>query len=204
MATTASIFDRIPSFSTVAVAANENNAIDVPSFLAACQGLCSVFDLLGTAFSVIKSDIQGNITKIDTKAKEGPQFNTLQAILLSEVTQKKRTAAEGLLWLKRTLDLTNTALKRNWADPTEELSVSFNKAYETTLSPFHSFIVRPVFSMAMKACPTRADFYAKLGVESDASKAQFVEWLGGLDKVVTILNELYIKEGVDKDIWARK
>ncbi|KAJ3060722.1 hypothetical protein HDU98_003341 [Podochytrium sp. JEL0797] len=200
-----SLFDNIKSFSKVDIREGDSNAIEVVSFVESCDGLATVFDSLGTAFSLIKSDVTGNIAKIRAKHAENPtQFTTLQQIVSSELTQKKRTSSEGLLWLKRTLDLTHQALARNQADPAEELGTSFAKAYDVALAPFHSFLVKPVFSMAMKACPTRADFYAKLGVNNDASQAQLDDWLKGLGKCVQILNEYYQKEGIDKDIYARK
>ncbi len=47
--------------------------------------------------------------------------------------------------------------------------------------------VRPVFSLAMKACPYRAEFYAKLGSDADKVKAQLLEWLVALENVVSII-----------------
>jgi hypothetical protein len=74
-------------------------------------------------------------------------YGTLQAIVLAEQSIKKKTATEGLLWLKRGLEFTVAALSRNVHDPNEELSVSFSKAYEGTLSKFHNFIARGIFSV---------------------------------------------------------
>ncbi|GBC37041.2 glycolipid transfer protein [Rhizophagus irregularis DAOM 181602=DAOM 197198] len=31
-----------------------------------------------------------------------------------------------------------------------------------TLKPFHGMVVRPIFALAMKACPYRKDFFEKL------------------------------------------
>lgn len=62
--------------------------------------------------------------------------------------------------------------------------MSFTKAYEATLRQFHSFVVRPVFSLAMKACPYRADFYAKLGSDQERVHEQLSAWLQGLEAIV--------------------
>jgi hypothetical protein len=60
-------------------------------------------DLLGSsAFSVVQNDMNGNIKKIRTKQLENPiKFATLQDIVLSETTEKKKDATQGLLWLTR-------------------------------------------------------------------------------------------------------
>ncbi len=76
-------------------------------------------------------------------------YATLQQIVFAEQSIKKKTATEGLLWLKRGLEFTVASLSRNMNDPNEELSVSFSKAYEATLSKFHNFIARGIFSVIM-------------------------------------------------------
>ncbi|KAJ3138484.1 hypothetical protein HK100_012624 [Physocladia obscura] len=171
-----------------------------------------LYKTLGATFSVIKSDIQGNITvlyihtngytqKVQTKYRENPiAFATLEAFVKQELTTSKRPAAEGLLWLKRTLELTAIALRRSFDDRSEELSTSFGKAYSVALAPFHNFLIRP---MAMSACPRRADFYRNLGDTSPNFWQEFENWLNGLEKVVASLNLFYSVNGVDKDIYAK-
>lgn len=39
--------------------------------------------------------------------------------------------------------------------------------------------------LAMKACPYRADFYAKLGEPRDVVEREFQEWLKALEAIVT-------------------
>ncbi|KAI9346418.1 glycolipid transfer protein domain-containing protein [Zopfochytrium polystomum] len=193
-----SIFEKSRSYSAVTIHADES--IDVVTFLEATEGLLSVFDMLGSAFSVVKSDIQGNIGKIRNKYNEDPvKFATLQGFVQSEVADKndkKKVATEGLLWLKRTLEFTAAGLRQNKSNPSEELNVSFNAAYGKTLAPFHNFLVRPVFAMAMKACPYRKDFYAKLGSDAPNFEESFEAWLKGLELIVTILVAFYIKIGM--------
>ena len=47
----------------------------------------------------------------------------------------------------RGLNFTASALRRSVTNPSEELSTSFNTAYDGTLKKYHSFVVRPVFSV---------------------------------------------------------
>lgn len=87
----------------------------------------------------------------------------------------------------RGLEFTSIALSQNVAKPTEELADSFRGAYGVTLKPHHSFLIKPVFSAAMSACPYRKDFYNKLG--SGGDEAELKEYLAALEKIVGILKE---------------
>lgn len=81
------------------------------------------------------------------------------------------------------------ALNKNIQSETEELSVSFKDAYGPTLKPHHSFVIKPVFSAAMSACPYRKDFYASVSKGEDAGKfkEQMGTYLQSLEKIVNIL-----------------
>ena len=75
----------------------------------------------------------------------------------------------------------------NVAKPSEELADSFRAAYSTTLKPHHSFLVKPIFSAAMGACPYRKDFYTKLGSDPEKVAAELRIYLAALEKIVGIL-----------------
>lgn len=72
---------------------------------------------------------------------------------------------------------------------TEELADSFRGAYGTTLKPHHSFVIKPIFSAAMSACPYRKDFYHNVsaGSDGDAFQEKMRGYLESLQKVVDIL-----------------
>lgn len=89
----------------------------------------------------------------------------------------------------RALEFTCIALTQNMAKDTEEMSESFRAAYSVTLKPHHSFLIKPVFSAAMGACPYRKDFYAKLGSDPAKVAEEMKKYLAALEKNVTILKE---------------
>jgi len=162
-------------------------------FLEAAESLTTLFDVLGsTAFGTVKSDMAGNIQKLRTRRAEAPEKSaTLQELVLAERAEKKKTATEGLLWLTRGLDFTAKGLRHNQDHPSEELSVSFTHAYGETLKPHHNFIIKGVFSVAMKATPYRNDFYAKLGSDQVQVNQKLLAWLDALEKDVTIIQNFY-------------
>ncbi|KAK9356530.1 glycolipid transfer protein domain-containing protein [Lipomyces doorenjongii] len=177
------------SFADVPVEAGK---VSTTEFLEAAESLVSLFDLLASAaFTVVQMDMNGNIKKIRDRQHANPVLSsTLQDIVLSEKVDKNKTATQGLLWLTRGLHLTAVALRKN-IESTEELNESFTKAYSETLIKFHSMVVRPVFKLAMKACPYRKDFYAKLGNDYDAVKEQLLTWLAALERIVKIIQDFY-------------
>jgi hypothetical protein len=85
------------------------------------------------------------------------------------------------------LDFTSIALTQNIATTTDELSTSFRNAYGNTLKPHHSFMVKPIFSAAMSACPYRKDFYVKLGEDQEKVMAELRVWLAALEKIIVVL-----------------
>ncbi|KAJ8663362.1 hypothetical protein O0I10_000601 [Lichtheimia ornata] len=167
--------------------------INTQQFLEATEGVVKLFDLLGsTAFSVVQSDMNGNIKKIQDRLLKDPiNSSTLEGLMAAEAPEKKRVATEGLLWLSRGLDFTAQALRRSIENPAEELNVSFTKAYEATLRKHHSMMVRPVFSLAMKACPYRKDFYEKIGAVTDAALELMKSWLAALENIIAKINAVF-------------
>ncbi|KAF5380368.1 hypothetical protein D9615_004737 [Tricholomella constricta] len=194
--------ETVKSFADVPIT---DAGVDTVAFLEAAQGLVGLFDLLGSAaFSVVQSDLRGNIAKVRARYDAAPaQSATLEQLVENEKTEKKRTATEGLVWLLRGLSFTCKALQNSQANKSEELAAAFTKSYEGTLKKFHNFVVKGIFSVAMKACPYRADFYTKLAADPDggapASQEKLNEeldkWLAALATIVARMEDFYEKGG---------
>ncbi|PTB63954.1 glycolipid transfer protein [Trichoderma citrinoviride] len=185
------------SFVDVPIDAEHGNAIATSPFLDAAESLTTMFDVLGSvAFSPVKSDMLGNVKKLrDRQAAAPAESKNIQDLCRNELKTKKHTATEGLLWLVRGLEFTCLALSANVAKPTEELADSFRTAYGSTLKPHHSFLIKPVFSAAMSACPYRNDFYSKLGSDQDKVVSDLRVYLASLEKIVGILKGFLDTEG---------
>ncbi|EPZ30794.1 Glycolipid transfer protein domain-containing protein [Rozella allomycis CSF55] len=190
-------FDKVPrKFQDVSVI---DQKIKAAEFLEASSGLVQLFDILGsTAFSPVKSDMNGNISKIRKFLDENTGVVTLQDMVELESKSKSNTATEALLWLKRALEFTALSIRYNVDNKSEELSASFNKGYESTLKKHHGMLVRPIFYVALKACPNRADFYKKLGDDLNTVMEQLEAWLKALEEILKILIEFYIQIGQEK------
>jgi hypothetical protein len=177
------------SFTNVPVDSEKDNAVSTTEFLEAAESLATLFDVLGSvAFTPVKTDMLGNVKKIRDRQLAAPlDSSSLQSLVSNELKIKKHTATEGLVWLVRGLDFTAIALSKNIDTSSEELSTSFRNAYGSTLKPYHGFMVKPLFSAAMSACPYRKDFYAKLGADQEKVASELRVWLGALEKQIVIL-----------------
>ncbi|VEU24439.1 DEKNAAC105546 [Brettanomyces naardenensis] len=171
-----------------------DNRIPTAEFLEASESLVKLFDLLGSAaFQVVESDMNGNITKMKKRLGEDPEHSkTLQGMVLEEVKEgKKKTGTQALLWLSRGLQFTAAAMRETLEHPEKEMDVTFTDGYKRTLIKYHSMFVRPVFKLAMRACPYRKDFFAKLGADQEKVLSQLREWLDALEKIVKIIMDFY-------------
>ncbi|KAM4064698.1 glycolipid transfer protein (GLTP) domain-containing protein [Hirsutella rhossiliensis] len=177
------------SFVDVPIDAQKGNAIATTEFLDAAESLTTIFDALGSvAFSPVKSDLVGNIKKLRERQLAAPaESENVQDLCRNELKTKKHTATEGLLWLVRGLEFTCIGLSSNIEKPSDELADSFRGAYGDTLKPHHGFLVKPIFSAAMSACPYRKDFYAKLGADEKKVTRELRVYLDALKKIVGIL-----------------
>ncbi|KAM9892766.1 hypothetical protein OXX80_002864 [Metschnikowia pulcherrima] len=179
-------FDGKKSFADVPVT---DDKIDTQAFLEASEALVKLFDLLGSsAFSVVQKDMTGNIEKVRAKLLEDPAGSaTLQGLILSEAGQKTKKATQGLLWLTRGLEFTAQAMRETVNNPSKELTVTFTDAYSKTLSKYHGMLVKPIFKLAMKACPYRKDFFEKLGSDQAKVDEELAKWLKALEDIVAII-----------------
>ncbi|CCL99051.1 uncharacterized protein FIBRA_01062 [Fibroporia radiculosa] len=197
--------ETVKSFADVTVS---DDGVDTLQFIEAANGVVGLFDLLGSAaFTTVQNDLKGNIVKVRARYDATPDLSgTLEQLVENEKGEKKRTATEGLMWLLRGLSFTCKALQYAQKERSQELSAAFSQAYDATLKKFHNFMVKGLFAVAMKACPYRADFYAKLATDPNGGPAVLAErldeslddWLAALDSIVTRLETFYERGGHNK------
>eukprot|EP00118_Oscarella_pearsei_P011825 m.82460 g.82460 ORF g.82460 m.82460 type:complete len:677 (+) comp36292_c0_seq5:1162-3192(+) len=184
---------------------SEHN-VSTPNFLVACDGIAAFLNILGgTAFIPVKSDINGNIAKLRKKYQTNPnKFQTLQQIVNDELATNtctaKNSATDALLWLKRGLEFIHLFLIEV-VHGQQDLSVAAGNAYGRTLRRFHGWIVRGVFSLAVKAVPYRKDFMKTLGMPEGETEDQVVQdavsMANALGDILAAVNLYYQKHNLD-------
>ncbi|KAH7365400.1 hypothetical protein KP509_18G025300 [Ceratopteris richardii] len=137
-------------------------------FLDVCRIILPVLDKFGAAMAMVKSDIGGNITRLETRYKEDPSaFYLLHDIVRREISEKKaknsNSCANGLLWLTRAMDFL-VALFGNLLDHVDwTISHAATEAYNVTLKKWHGWIASSAFTVALKLAPERTKFMSVLG-----------------------------------------
>lgn len=199
---------------------SDKDDIETRVFLDCCTEVSGFFDKLSTtAFAPVKADFIGNIKKINQKYSTNPEaFETLQKLVAYEMSKNQHldpnSATQALLWLKRGLEFIKEFLKELKVQTV--LSAAGYTAYERSLKPYHGFVVRSVFSLAMRAAPYRTVLLAALvstpspsyGTDSNGQltpeleKALFDEMhdhLVALDRCCLILTTFYRSNNLDSN-----
>lgn len=152
---------------------SENGEMLTMNFLQVCKHILPVIDKFGAAMTLVKSDIGGNITRLESKYLSSPeQFNLLYSMVQIEVEAKtakgSSSCTNGLLWLTRAMDFL-VALFRNLLDHQDwSMSQACTDSYCKTLKKFHGWLASSSFTVAMKLAPDRKRFMDVIGGSGDA------------------------------------
>lgn len=192
-----------------------DKSVDTKTFLEAVSHLPSFFDCLGsTVFSVIKSDINGNITKITAVYNKDPaKYATLQDILEAEreahaAEWPKVGATLALMWLKRGLRFIQILLQSLADGERDEnnpnlIKVNVTKAYEQALKRYHGWIVQKIFNAALIAAPYKSNFLKALSkgeeVKEEDCLANVRQFLVNYTATVDAIYEMYTNLNAELD-----
>ncbi|KAF8172438.1 glycolipid transfer protein domain-containing protein [Pholiota molesta] len=179
-------FESVKSFADVPFT---DEGVETESFLEASDGLLQLFDLVGSGsvFGFVQSDIKGNIAGVRHRYEATREkSNTLEELVRSEIGEPTRHATPSLTRLIRGLMFTCRALQHMQKDTTSELHICFKRSYDEVLRHHHTFIIRSVVSVAIRAVPRRSDFYDRISQGGSREKldAELARWLEGLDRIV--------------------
>jgi pleckstrin family protein A (phosphoinositide binding specific) protein 8 len=144
--------------------------IETARFLDCCTEVFSILDYFGsTAFMPVKIDVHGNINKIRTKYTTDPKkYQYLQGIVQSEINEKttnvKNSATDALMWLRRAIWFLQEFMREFTLRFNPDIGECVNGAYSNTLKQYHNWVVRSIFSLAVRSVPTKEDFLKTLAI----------------------------------------
>jgi len=195
------------TFKNVQINESISNFIDSTSFLDACRNFAEVYDVIGgTTFAPLKSDVMGNVNKLEGKCKEY-NLNTVEELVQHEINKKtttsKGSATDALVWLKRGLWLFCQFLT-NVVNGEENAQKAFSTSYDATLSKHHNFVVRRLFSVGLMAFPsweTLLPLFLTKHEENEGSKKDVLmghiqEYLAGMRPLLEQLDIYYMSKGL--------
>ncbi|KAI0046020.1 glycolipid transfer protein [Auriscalpium vulgare] len=178
-------FETVKSFVDVPVT---DDGVETASFLEAADGLMNLFDLLGGAvFGFVQTDLRNNIAGVRERyVAHIDKSGTLESLVISEKSEGGKYGTACLTRLIRGLAFTCLALQNMQEDRVAELHTCFRRSYDVVLKHHHSFVVRSVVTLAIRAVPYRNDFYTKIAEGGDVEKldAEMTKWLVALDVIV--------------------
>ncbi|EFJ13785.1 hypothetical protein SELMODRAFT_234738 [Selaginella moellendorffii] len=137
-------------------------------FLDVCRLVLPVIDKFGSAMAMVKSDIGGNIARLETRYNEDTSgLYLLYDIVRREVDEKtakgSKSCSNGLLWLTRAMDFLMNLFDNLLRHPDWTMTQASTEAYAATLKKYHGWIASGAFTMAMKLTPERKKFMEMLG-----------------------------------------
>ncbi|XP_061197210.1 glycolipid transfer protein-like [Saccostrea echinata] len=188
----------------------DDGKINTLPLLEAARGVVEMVSAFGKAFTPVKSDINGNIEKLQKKYEmDKEKFITINAMLDDEMENKNTDLAKvGGLWLVRGLNFLRTFMQlliKEYKGGSKEESMKqiITAAYEATLKKYHGFIVKKVFSGVSSFAPYRKDFLLKMALGKEGMEEQVVNdmevYLETMSPLLDVMGQLYKDKGLDTD-----
>lgn len=175
--------------------------LPTPVFLAAVSKMITIFPLLGSAFSPVKSDMNGNVGKLQAVFDKADGEPTVQAMVQADVAAKnvsnKNSAACAGLWLTRALQYIGLFLAKLHSGTPETLSAAASEAYTETLAKVHGWATRQIFNAALLAAPKKDAFMAKLGPDQATVLADMGAFLAVFQPIMANTVAFFVAEGVE-------
>ncbi|XP_008802174.1 glycolipid transfer protein 1-like [Phoenix dactylifera] len=152
-----------PSLEGMKHVKSEDGVMLAKPFLDVCKLILPVLDKLGTAMSIVKSDIGGNIARLESKYASDPStFEHLYSMVQVEVESKtakgSSSCTNGLLWLTRAMDFLVELFRNLLEHPDWTMSQACTDSYGKTLKKWHGWLASSSFTVAMKLAPDRKKF----------------------------------------------
>ncbi|XP_011648158.1 ceramide-1-phosphate transfer protein [Pogonomyrmex barbatus] len=148
----------------------ENDDIDLKEYLDAYNELYKFFQLMGSVFSFVSSDLKQKIDiLIDLKNKDTQNYMTVKSMIEHEKENKllEKTdfvnGARTLLRLHRGLDFIREFLQQlGDLSDVDKTACCCQDAYSKTLAKHHPWVVRKAAVVAMYTMPTREALFKKV------------------------------------------
>lgn len=163
-----------PSLEGMKHVKSEQGEMLTKPFLEVCKLILPVLDKFGAAMALVKSDIGGNITRLENKYLSNPEkYKNLYSVVGEEVEAKtakgSSSCTNGLLWLTRAMDFLVALFRNLLAHPDWTITQVSTDSYSKTLKKFHGWLASSGFTVAMKLAPDRKRFMEVVGGSGDVN-----------------------------------
>jgi len=181
---------------------DDDGNISLVNYIKGYRELCKFFNLFGTVFSFVTSDVLSKCQILENYQKscsDTKAYDTVQSMVSYEIehqillSQKGKNGCRTLLRLHRALDFCSQLLEGiNGLKKEEKLSNITWEVYGRTLSNFHTWIVRKAVGMATYVLPTKQSLQEKMGNPSDEEAARVLSCaVSSMRQVYDVVQHLY-------------
>ncbi|XP_076242017.1 ceramide-1-phosphate transfer protein [Calliopsis andreniformis] len=141
----------------------QDDDIDLKAYLDAYNELYKFFQLMGSVFSFVSSDLKQKIEiLVELVSKDDQNYTTVKSMIIYEKENNildkgdYTNGARTLLRLHRGLDFIREFLRQlSELSDTEKTSSCCQDAYNKTLAKHHPWVIRKAAVVAMYTMPTR-------------------------------------------------
>ncbi|KAF2584785.1 hypothetical protein F2Q70_00036846 [Brassica cretica] len=156
-----------------------SNIINLPlkPLLSFCKLIIQVLDKIGPTMAVLRQDINQNIQRLEEMWESDPiMYSNLVEIMRKEANEgsskKPKSCSRATLWLtryssfllhlkynpNRAMDFTLALLQRLVKDMSQNMEKAVEESYNLTIKPWHGWISRAAFKVALKLVPNNNTF----------------------------------------------
>ncbi|KAL6856953.1 hypothetical protein ACP4OV_018335 [Aristida adscensionis] len=151
----------------VQVQVQEKQRSSTMDLICVSKQLIHVLDEIGPTLLVLSQDIQQNVQRLqDMHARDTSKYTSLTAIVTEEAeegTSKKiNSCTRAIIWLSRSINFSKYLLEKLLKTPELSLEEIVEEAYESTLKPWHGWISKAAYKVALKLVPEREVLIALL------------------------------------------
>ncbi|XP_033335795.2 ceramide-1-phosphate transfer protein [Megalopta genalis] len=178
----------------------EDDDIDLKAYLEAYHELYKFFQLMGSVFSFVSSDLKQKIEILtEFMSKDEQNYITVKSMILYEKENNilnkgdYTNGARTLLRLHRGLDFIREFLRQlGDLSDTDKTSTSCQDAYGKTLAKHHPWMIRKAAVVAMYTMPTRDVLFKKVcGAEVQRNVDVLPKMLEVTEEVFNRTNNIY-------------
>ncbi|XP_058970509.1 ceramide-1-phosphate transfer protein-like [Pocillopora verrucosa] len=187
----------------------EDGSLVMDEYIRGYGELCIFFDMLGTVFGFITSDVREKMGILQDyrKSKHGEKYVFIQAMLdfeiendLTRKTTHPLSGSRTLLRLHRALAFTMLFMSKLSQSTDDDSSYYMAKdAYNESLANFHPWIIRKAALWAMYTLPKVGDFIKKIAqpnMDKGKTKQLLKEVSDAMKQVYDFTEELYTKHNL--------
>lgn len=187
----------------------EDGSLVMDEYIRGYGELCIFFDMLGTVFGFITSDVREKMGILQDyrKSKHGEKYVFIQAMLdfeiendLTRKTTHPLSGSRTLLRLHRALAFTMLFMSKLSQSTDDDSSYYMAKdAYNESLANFHPWIIRKAALWAMYTLPKVGDFIKKIAqanMDKGKTKQLLKEVTDAMKQVYDFTEELYTKHNL--------